>query len=300
MKKIVFTFFILFSAIKISAQVSFVGFDQPFCPDPMVNVYTYVNYLCGTPTCPHGFKVFKNGIQVNDIYGTMGSAPTCLEMKFINDSTGFAVTVNGYATSVLKTSNYGVTWTSIGSIPPVGYSGVYPGYWGLYIVNPNYAYLVANVTYSSSTIVVCRASDIDYSWTYTNQFILDDSINTNIYKTDTVFGNALCNIDSLNIFVTNPAGDTIDYHINLFSVPLGINELSDKQNPYIIYPNPSEGQINIRGDNFVSAEIFSTNGSKIKTCSSKNIDISTLSKGFYFIRIVDSGGRIHNSKFIKE
>lgn len=98
MKKLVLGFSVLFIALKLTAQTTFVGFDQPICNAPMVNTYTYLNYSLGSGSGSgvDGYKIFRNGIQVYDISGSMQFSESCKNLIFINDSTGFAVGASGF------------------------------------------------------------------------------------------------------------------------------------------------------------------------------------------------------------
>lgn len=163
-------------------------------------------------------------------------------------------------------------------------------------MNANFAYLVT----LASSIYVVRCTDIDPpTWP---AFIYDNSINADIFKTDSIIGCALCNIDSLNILIKNSIGDTIDYHIDFFciSVPLGVNELQQPSSFYTVYPNPALNTLCIKGEDYSISEIYNANGEKIYEGNSKTINIEAFSKGIYFLRIIDLAGESHYSKFIKE
>lgn len=293
MKKIAFTFFVLFATFKMSAQIYFLGFDQPFCGSPLSLTYTYASYSTGGgSSASHGYKVYRNGIEVYyNSGGSMSLSTTCIDMVFINDTTGFLVeNIGGMQTKVKKTSDFGVTWTTIGTNSP--------GYKSLYILNENFVYEVTSI---SNYVFVTRCSDVVPPQP---NFISDDTVNTDVYKVDTIFNSSLCNIDSLNILFTNSVGDTIDYHINITSVPaplnLGINSPNLIQNTYSFFPNPALNQITIDGDSFPKAEIYTAQGQKILSSSSSTIDVDLFSPGVYFLRIIDSSGNISNSKFIKQ
>ena len=151
MKKIVFAFFFLCVTLKMSAQITFLGFDQPFCPDPMTNTYTYTNYSSGSGSSAiYGYKIFRNGTLAYSDGGSMSGALTCYDLKFINDSTGFIVIQSGGGVTLRKTSNYGVSWVNSGSTAP--------SYLGLYVLNQYFAYLVCAQS-PSSQVFVARCSD---------------------------------------------------------------------------------------------------------------------------------------------
>lgn len=288
MKKFVLAFSILLIALKLSAQIIFVGFDQPICSAPMTNTYTYAHQSYGsTPSSYYtSFTIYRNGVAVKTFVGyPMGGSQHCQDLIFINDSTGFLIK-SPMGWEVYATSDYGYTWTYINSAPISSYMAFYP-------INANCGYLVEGTSGTISVYLIEK-------WGPHTPFIYDDSVNADIYKTDTIIGNSLCNIDSLNIFVKNSLGDTIDYHINLFYVPLGVNELQQPSSSYTVYPNPAQNTLYIKGDSFSMAEIYNTQGAKIYEGNSKTINVEEFFKGIYFIRIIDHGGKFHDSKFIRE
>ncbi|WP_121665294.1 T9SS type A sorting domain-containing protein [Mesonia aquimarina] len=53
-----------------------------------------------------------------------------------------------------------------------------------------------------------------------------------------------------------------------------------------IYPNPSEGLVNIQNSSLIKIQIFNLNGKLIKECKPDNeIDLSEISKGVYLIKL---------------
>ncbi|MCZ8197734.1 MAG: T9SS type A sorting domain-containing protein [Flavobacterium sp.] len=68
-----------------------------------------------------------------------------------------------------------------------------------------------------------------------------------------------------------------------------------------IYPNPTSDNFSIEMENEVkSVEIYSLQGQKVMTYNSKNINISSLSKGIYMVRIEDENNAIATKKLILE
>ena len=68
-----------------------------------------------------------------------------------------------------------------------------------------------------------------------------------------------------------------------------------------IYPNPTSDNFTIEMENDVkSVEIYSIQGQKVLTCNSKNINVSSLSKGIYMVRIEDKNNAIATQKLILE
>ena len=199
MKKLLLAILCLIG-FNISSQISFVGFSLPVCGQPLTNVYTYSNTSSGGGSgSSHGFRIYKNGTLVYAAGGQAQGGMQGRDIIFINDSTGFFVYRNfSSGIIVIKTSDYGVTWTQLG--------GGAPDYLGLFIINENFVYLVT--TYNA-VVYVSKLSDIS---PYT-PIINDNIVNTDVYKMDTILNSSLCNIDSLDINVKNGL-DTITYHIN--------------------------------------------------------------------------------------
>ncbi|PKL80684.1 MAG: hypothetical protein CVV25_02990, partial [Ignavibacteriae bacterium HGW-Ignavibacteriae-4] len=74
----------------------------------------------------------------------------------------------------------------------------------------------------------------------------------------------------------------------------------------VISPNPSQNTIRVhtKVEQFISYEIVDMNGIvTLEEKSSSNtisIDISSLSKGVYFIQLTKIDGSTHKAKFVKE
>ncbi len=83
-----------------------------------------------------------------------------------------------------------------------------------------------------------------------------------------------------------------------------VNEIKKKDNIYTIYPNPANSFISIDNFNeeYANISIFNVFGQElIKTNNPRNINISNLSKGVYFIKIIDKDNNLFSSlKFIKQ
>ena len=73
-----------------------------------------------------------------------------------------------------------------------------------------------------------------------------------------------------------------------------------------IYPNPTSTELTIvlnssKGENYTITDLSGKHLMQGKLGSSKTkLDVSTLPKGFYTVRIVLSGGTIHYKKIIKQ
>src|SRR5690606_41881289 len=97
--------------------------------------------------------------------------------------------------------------------------------------------------------------------------------------------------------------------VEAFDVPvecnLGVGDQGSLQNNFIIYPNPSNGELNIKSRFDIgqaNISIFDMNGRKVfskevEIYQAGNIDVSNLKTGIYLIQI-DGGGYSQTSKLI--
>ena len=80
--------------------------------------------------------------------------------------------------------------------------------------------------------------------------------------------------------------------------PLDTNEFNSANN-FKIFPNPATDNFTIETENDIkSVEIYSIQGQKVVTSTSKNIDVSNLSKGMYMVRIEDENNAVATQKLI--
>ncbi|MCF6296276.1 MAG: T9SS type A sorting domain-containing protein, partial [Flavobacteriaceae bacterium] len=80
---------------------------------------------------------------------------------------------------------------------------------------------------------------------------------------------------------------------------LNINEVTE--NEISIYPNPVKDilTINSKG-NFETIIIYNQLGQQVREVVSNQIDISNLSKGLYFVKIISQSGKMEIKKIIKK
>lgn len=80
--------------------------------------------------------------------------------------------------------------------------------------------------------------------------------------------------------------------------PLGTNEFNTANN-FKIFPNPATDNFTIEMENKVKlVEIYSIQGQKVMTCNDKNVNVSSLSKGMYLIRVEDSTHAVAIQKLV--
>jgi hypothetical protein len=79
---------------------------------------------------------------------------------------------------------------------------------------------------------------------------------------------------------------------------LSINNF-EKKTAWSVYPNPTQKNFYLSGLAFSSVELFDLNGNLIESFSGTNLDLSGLSKGIYFLKILGNGGEQEVKKIIK-
>jgi hypothetical protein len=118
--------------------------------------------------------------------------------------------------------------------------------------------------------------------------------NSNGFTTICTNMQASCPLDSLN----NP--DYNNPHLNSIT---SVNSLSNRDDKSVIlFPNPSSNTLNISGlEKDALAEVYYINGKLLfsKQLNTNKIDISTLAKGVYFLKLSTTNGSMVK-KFVKE
>jgi hypothetical protein len=88
---------------------------------------------------------------------------------------------------------------------------------------------------------------------------------------------------------------------SLSSSSLSTSSFKSNNLKFSLYPNPATNLLKIDIDSDIqSVEIYSLQGQKIMTASSKEINISNLSAGIYMVRVQDVDGSVATQKIIKE
>jgi len=93
-------------------------------------------------------------------------------------------------------------------------------------------------------------------------------------------------------------------HVNngfpvLTRTDLSIDSHAEKE--LTIYPNPTNGMVNIEGANVAQVQVYNLLGQKLRTFSNTNrINVGDLPKGVYLLRITDKEGKMYMEKIIKE
>ena len=94
--------------------------------------------------------------------------------------------------------------------------------------------------------------------------------------------------------------DLAIFTINLTDVDEEEETLSLADASEMIYPNPSDGIINIKMASFKEATIYNLSGKRIMRSSDNRIDVSALSEGVYIIKLENRSGDRFSTRLIKE
>jgi hypothetical protein len=82
--------------------------------------------------------------------------------------------------------------------------------------------------------------------------------------------------------------------------PTGVNEIADFILDGILFPNPAQTEISLKiNASYNNIEILDFRGSVILEIKEKTIDISGLSNGIYFAKVITENGKSFTGKFVK-
>jgi len=71
---------------------------------------------------------------------------------------------------------------------------------------------------------------------------------------------------------------------------IGINNMNDRVKNLRIFPNPTTGLFYVYTEEFTKAEIFNSLGVKVMVSNKRNINISNLGSGVYFVKVFTKKG----------
>ena len=148
--------------------------------------------------------------------------------------------------------------------------------------------------YSHATSVTENNPAYTYSWRSVPPGFTSSLQNPTLTPTSTA--TYFVNITDTNLGCSNSASVTVQV------VLTGINEQSGSKNELVLYPNPTDGIINIKGTKEQDMEITVRNvyGEIILNVSEKQtIDLSGYAKGIYYLTIRSGKTKISNYKIVK-
>ena len=68
---------------------------------------------------------------------------------------------------------------------------------------------------------------------------------------------------------------------------LSTNQLINKKNEYLIYPNPTTNELALNSDKLYQIEIFDLSGNKVMEFKGNSINVEHLSSATYIVNAVD-------------
>ena len=115
------------------------------------------------------------------------------------------------------------------------------------------------------------------------------------------FSDKLCNDSARYIAKWMGNGSVFTNSVSV----VGVNELNKKEYSVKVYPNPASNTLHFESEQYFEAgteiEIANTLGQTVLKINYTNeIDVSSLSPGYYILKIISSDKRQFHSKFLKE
>lgn len=195
---------------------------------------------------------------------------------------------NVYTISFLAASQSGSSTISI--VANDGYGG-----------SVSFSFIIQVHSIPDSTItqngisLIANESNASYQWVDCNNNNTPLTGATQQIFTPTISGNYA-------VIITDPLGCSVISDCILVTT-VGINE-QDTSTRFIIYPNPTNGELIINPINDVSRiDVFDVLGQRIfsiKPYNSNVFNVSKLSSGIYIVKIIENSGKVTNANFIKE
>jgi len=161
------------------------------------------------------------------------------------------------------------------------------------------------------------SSTMNYNWYFIGKVQTIEGESVNIYFNEDIL---ISNISGTTYFHDNPTGEEHCYKVkvncsegvvspfsNEFCIPgVGVKE-NGEMNKFLIYPNPAKNELQVTSYELQDGviEIYDVYGRKllvnhlITSSSNHLINISSLSSGVYFVRLINGQGTFMQ-KFIKE
>ena len=124
---------------------------------------------------------------------------------------------------------------------------------------------------------------------------------SDFYMTSTSLDNSIISIDLYDELDNNITSFGFVSSENCYETLLiSSNERFKKQQIAMIYPNPTDGIINIKMASFKEARIYNLSGKRILRSTDNRIDVSALSEGVYIIKLENRSGDRFSTRLIKE
>jgi hypothetical protein len=186
--------------------------------------------------------------------------------------------------TVYETDNFSATFTS-GGVPftRVGTSLIFADAMGT-LITPE----------GTFTDVIRVRNDLNYTDTYSGGTITYFSQTYSWYKAGVHY--ALASVSQLSTDTGAPTQYSAQY---LTNVNLGLvsneNIVEGK-----VFPNPTNGGINIEMENFKEAQLFNLLGEQVKQMDMSTSNLTELPSGVYYLEAEDVNGNIYSEKIVLE
>ena len=169
------------------------------------------------------------------------------------------------------------------------------------------AFTLAENSVNGTSLGILEASDADGD---TLTYLIISGNDAEAFSLDSVSGALTVSTSSALDFETTPAfnlaiqvsdgalSDSATVTINLTDVDETTLSLADASE--MIYPNPTDGIVNIKMAEFKEATIYNLSGKRIMRSIDNRIDVSALSEGVYIIKLENRSGDRFSTRLIKE
>jgi len=289
MKKLIFLLALM--PLHLFAQWSYVGRINDICSPTVTYNYTYTN----TSVPSHGgrYDLYRNGTLIKSEVGYLGCCYIDRLDVFTNSIVLITINNAGFEESFI-TLDAGNTWAPFcdmgGSIIEE-----------ISMINQHTGYALLRRRGYNNSIAILRISDINSKILIENNLI-DTSV-TDVYLTDTIFGESYCpNIQNIGFKIQQDSIE-INYHIDVSNVKIGLNDIS-QDNSVRISPNPVNDKLIIESKEDYSVKIYNNLGQELRIELIKkgynSIDMSTDKSGFYFLSFYNNGEYVTSKKIIKD
>ena len=161
-----------------------------------------------------------------------------------------------------ENSSYDIVW----KVMP--YTTEYPGdHYGVYVINENNEETLLFEETLDSTMADFQQRNVTIPSSVTGNFRI-------AFRHFNSEGGYVIILDDIQISTTGT---------------IGINEVNSAN--AVIYPNPAENKVTVKGEGIVNVQIFDANGRNVLTSNcAGQLDISNLSTGVYMVRIISNNG----------
>jgi hypothetical protein len=260
----------------------------------------YDTTCAGIPYTNYGFNVSKSGIYER-IIPTGGSCDSIITLH---------LTVNSPASDIYATICNGQRYTSNGF--DTNKTGIYER--KVHTINGCDSVIrllltvlelpdVANVTVTGQfkKLLVKWEGNADYYRIHRDNIPLGTTTDDKYIDTNVEVGQKYCY--RIVPVSSNCEGQISDAACSDTIAPTPILPIQKNDNVIKIYPNPSDNNLTIEGENIYTIQCFDVIGRELKTivatAQKTTIDISNFPAGMYILKII-SNNKVHNCKIVKK